>query len=440
MGEPQSRGSRAQRLITLLSAVVLSVVYGFFAARNDTFPAPLLERAVEQAQLYLTPPSFVSSKVYDRHGVRDPMPGRRSDEPVLLATWWPERDWSPALKLIDRDGTPLHAWPVSLPDTLPRTVGSVGRSLEQQPVIGAHLFQNGDVLFNLLYVATVRLDACGDLVWWLPTGGHHMVERAEDGTIWTSGVLPEPARTTPGHPDGLPGIEEPVYQDQIYRVSPDGRIVESMNVLDLLYDNDLQHFVFRRSFIEPDLLHVNDVEPLPESLAAAFPLFESGDLLVSIRNLSLVFVVDPESRAVRWHAALPFVQQHDPDFLADGWIGVFDNRRDGTVRGEALGGSRIVALQPHTDSSKVIYPTGRSEPFHTNLVGMWQELEGGNLLLAESRAGRVVEVDSAGSTLWEWVHEPYDDTLVATLTTATVPGVTASQVESWPCGADASER
>ena len=88
----------------------------------------------------------------------------------------------------------------------------------------------------------------------------------------------------------------------------------------------------------------------------------NGDLLVSLRTPSLVFVVDPTSLEVKWTASTPFLHQHDPDFVGDGWIGVFDNNQDPTPRGTMLGGSRIVALSPSIDSMKTLFPTARSGP------------------------------------------------------------------------------
>ncbi|PSQ69065.1 MAG: hypothetical protein BRD31_06445, partial [Bacteroidetes bacterium QH_2_64_26] len=79
--------------------------------------------------------------------------------------------------------------------------------------------------------------------------------------------------------------------------------------------------------------------PLPSAMADEHPLFKSGDLVVSVKRLHLVFVFDPDSMTVKWHASDPFVAQHDPDFIGDGWIAVFDNQDDGTGRGSLLGGS-----------------------------------------------------------------------------------------------------
>ena len=111
-----------------------------------------------------------------------------------------------------------------------------------------------------------------------------------------------------------------------------------------------------------------------------------------MRNVYLDLVLDPETLEVRWHAADPFIHQHDPDFIGEGWTGLFDNNQDETERGSMLGGRRIVAMQPHTDSIEVLFQASGAEPFYTPAMGKWQRLENGNLLLTESQAGRVVEV------------------------------------------------
>ena len=165
---------------------------------------------------------------------------------------------------------------------------------------------------------------------------------------------------------------------------------------------------------------------------------------MSLRNLHLVFVVDPDTKAVKWHASRPFVNQHDPDFMGEGWIGVFDNRRDFTKRGRMLGGSRIVGVQPHTDSTNVLFPTAESDSFYTDVQGKWQRLDNGNMLLTEAQAGRVVEVGPEGQTVWEWIHEParkrYETPKVPEVTEGTRYDLTRADVASWPCSSVDSVR
>jgi hypothetical protein len=184
--------------------------------------------------------------------------------------------------------------------------------------------------------------------------------------------------------------------------------------------------------VDPDITHINDVEPLAESMADEYPLFQTGDLLVSLRSLSLVFVFDPETMEVKWHSTEPYIYQHDPDYIGNGWIGVFDNNLD-LDDGNMLGGSRIVAVQPHTDSLEIRFPTRHSASLYTRVQGKWQLLENGNMLLSEADAGRVVEVTPNGRIAWEWIHEPMDESKVPKVTQATRHSLTREEVASWPC-------
>jgi len=277
-------------------------------------------------------------------------------------------------------------------------------------------------------------------------GSHHSIARAADGSFWLSGSSKNPRLTTPNHPDGFPGLEKPVYHETILHVSENGVVLDSKNVLDLLYENSLEHYIAESFYPQAiqdkaseegpqmkDITHTNDVEPLSPSLADEYPLFGVGDLLVSVRNLGLVLVVDPDTWSVKWHTADPFIMQHDPDFLGNGWIGIFDNARDFTFRGSMLGGSRIVAIQPHTDSVDVRFPTKQSEPFYTASQGKWQQLDNGNMLLTESRAGRIVEVTPNGETVWEWIHAPYDENHVPNVTEGSRYDLTEQDIAAWIC-------
>jgi hypothetical protein len=169
-------------------------------------------------------------------------------------------------------------------------------------------------------------------------------------------------------------------------------------------------------------------------MAASYPLFDAGDLLVSLRDLHLVFVFDPDTREIKWYAFDPFIRQHDPDFMGDGQIGVFDNNPDGTHRGSVLGGSRIVVLRPPSDSTRILFPTTQSDTFYTEAGGKWQQLANGNVLLTEAQAGRVVEVDSAGAPVWEWIRTP-TGARVPEILDGTRYALTPEEVNAWSCAA-----
>ena len=441
--------SRLEKSGFVLSLMVFAFLYGFAARWHGWFPNDVLERTSRAvSQLEMTPfvsPNFLNPTVYDRDGARTLDPDAVQPGMTLVTSLWKDTgNWTMGIRLLDRRGRVVHEWAPDAAELFPDAT-----HLRQHRYLhGSHLFPNGDVVVNVEYQGTVRLDACGEVQWRLPAATHHSVDRADDGSFWISGHSAARRAETPDHPDGLPGLDQPVWQDQILHVTEEGEILQTINVLDLLYDNDLERYIAKAHQPQggtdgpttPDLTHMNDVEPLPASMADTYPLFDAGDLLVSLRNVHLVLVVDPASGDVKWHASDPFVLQHDPDFLGEGWIGVFDNNRDFTRRGSMLGGSRIVALQPHTDSVEVRFPTPQSEAFYTHAGGKWQQLENGNMLLTEARPGRVVEVAPDGHTVWEWIKASHDGESVATVLEGTRYDLTPSDVASWPCSSADSLR
>jgi hypothetical protein len=132
---------------------------------------------------------------------------------------------------------------------------------------------------------------------------------------------------------------------------------------------------------------------------------------VSVLRLDTVAVLDLDEPAVEWALTGLWNEQHQPTFLPDGRLMVFDNR-------PAEGSSRVVELDPLTQELLWSYEGGVDEPFFTSTCGSSQRLPNGNTLVTESDNGRAFEVTREGEIVWEFVS-PYragdSDELVATL-------------------------
>lgn len=426
----------------VISLVVLSFLYGAGVGQYEWFPYSTLKRAADQARslrgVVGGSDVFAEPQVYERKGVRVEEPEDMQPNLTLISSAWKGPDgWDPELRLIDRKGEVLHSWRVDREKLFQGSI--VQRSSPTRTgVHGSYLLPDGEVVLNLEYVGMVKLDACGDVLWEVAEGNHHAISQADDGSFWSPGVGDRRRYTTPAYPDGYPGLKKPVWMDQVLHISKDGEIVNRINVLDVLKANGLERYLAkgmgpRVGEIDRDPIHLNDVEPLSASMADEYPLFEAGDLLLSLRYPDLVFVLDPETTKVKWYESRHFTRQHDPDFIGEGWIGVFDNQRDATTRGALLGGTRIVKIQPHTDSLIVPFPTSQSEPHYTQTQGKWQQLANGNMLLVESDAGRIVEVAPNGRTVWEWIQAPTGDSMVPTVTKAIRTDLTREDIASWSC-------
>ena len=176
-----------------------------------------------------------------------------------------------------------------------------------------------------------------------------------------------------------------------------------------------------------DLFHPNDVEELSAELAPKFPMFEAGDLLISIRRMNLVAVIDGTDYRFKWWSHGPWISQHDPDFTDDGLISVYNNN---TERGP----SNILRIDPATRELTVL-PAAPGAGWHSPFMGNHQYLPNGNILITESRGGRVFEVTPAGKIVWEFVHRFDEDRVVLTPWALRYP----SEMADFPkdCPADA---
>ncbi len=432
------------KVLFIISLIIFAVFYGVLAGKFGWFPSSFLNKAIKQAEILFT--SHAPSKssyntnpqIYNYNGVRaknfeDLQPGL-----TLITSLW-KRQESEKLKagarLIDSKGRTLHQWQVDRDKFVVDKKNLVRREPKASPLQGAYLFPNGNLLVSLDYIGTVMVDACGKFLWRLPEFTHHSIARAEDGTFWIPAIYGHKRAISESFQSGVLGFgEKKVWLDRLLHINENGKILDDINLLNVLYKNNLEYHIVKTTGLDKDdITHLNDIEPLNPSMAEEYPIFEAGDLLVSARNLNLVFVFDPDTHKIKWYTSEPFIQQHDPDFIGGGWIGVFDNNQGYLRQGVIYGNNRIVAIQPHTNKTQVIFPTEQSGYFYTPDMGKWQFLKNGNLLLTESRTGRVAEVGKNGEILWEWVHKPVGNKRVPSVGEGTRYNLTKEDIASWDC-------
>jgi hypothetical protein len=143
-----------------------------------------------------------------------------------------------------------------------------------------------------------------------------------------------------------------------------------------------------------DILHTNSVRVLPKRLAAQFPLFKPGQILISLRSPNVVAVVDPQTRRVVWAAKGVWRSQHDAEFLDDGRLLLFDNL--GSSRG-----SRVLEYDPVTQAIPWAY-SGETTTGFTFFRGASQRLPNGNTLVVHPGRCQVVEVNKDKEVVWHW--------------------------------------
>jgi hypothetical protein len=143
-----------------------------------------------------------------------------------------------------------------------------------------------------------------------------------------------------------------------------------------------------------DFIHANSVKVLPRRLAAKFPLFQPGQVLLSVRNLDAIAVLDLNKRSIVWAARGLWRIQHDAEFLANGHVLLFDN-------GGSRKGCRVIEYDPVSQALPWCYASEQSTPFTALFRGMKQELPKGNVLIIDPDGGRIFEVTAGKEMVWE---------------------------------------
>lgn len=302
---------------------------------------------------------------------------------------WSHADGMFAAWLIDSDGNQLNKWLVEKED-----YGLKQHAQERPLPHGLTMHPDGSVVvnFNRGVEGIVSLDRCDNVNWKVEGNFHHPTTKDDEGHIWSWRG------------------KEHEYDLRQFLVRLDwesGEVLEEISLEDIVKANPtfftlpIQYEIpapqNRDAFLTNDLFHPNEIEALPSHLAPAFPMFEEGDLLISLRNINMVAVISRETYEVKWAKYGPWVWQHDPDFRGDGRIHVFNNapKREHT---------NIIAVDPSTNAVEVMHDNSATDYF-TRVMGAHQVIDdNANTLVISTLEGRILELKPDGTLVREIIN------------------------------------
>jgi hypothetical protein len=154
-----------------------------------------------------------------------------------------------------------------------------------------------------------------------------------------------------------------------------------------------------------DYYHLNSIALVPPNkLEGVHPAFNPGNLIISFRHGSMVFILDRVTKEVLWRAIHDQVNgtldgQHTPFMRDDGSVVIFDN-------GRYRGNSRVIIIDPFT--LNILWEYTAPE-FFTESQGQVQELPNGNFFLTDSESGRAFEITRQKEIVWEYYHPDIQD-------------------------------
>jgi hypothetical protein len=299
--------------------------------------------------------------------------------------------------LVALDGSTVHSW---------KSRDEVGRWVR------ARLLEGGDILVvgkgaegpgEARYLQ--RIDASGEEVWRRAMAIHHEIATGPDGGWLT---LELNYRSIPEiHPT------VPVRDDQILFLDSEGRPLRRLSLYDSLSSAGVE-----LTSVEPyvgdsgmmvDLFHSNSLfwmDGILENVSAEWrrdPIYAEGGVLICIRHQNRVAILDSKTGELRWTWGPGEISgPHDATLLKSGNVLIFDN-------GLGSGQSRVVEVDPRTDTIVWQYQAPQPTDFYSASRGSAQRLENGNTLIAESDEGHAFEVTSAGQVVWSW-RSPHSST------------------------------
>lgn len=294
--------------------------------------------------------------------------------------------------LMDMHGRTLHRWRYPLRRLWP----DLARDPEKAKVEywrRAYLYPNGDLLAIYEGEGMVKLDARSRVLWAHRGGIHHDLFVMPDGTIYTldreGKVIPE---INP---------REGVLEDFVTVLDPEGRTLRRLSILQAFARSPWASLLRTMPRRKGDIFHTNTLEVLDGRFAGIDPAFRKGNLLLSVFVLNTVAVLDPDQETIVWAKTGGWMHQHQPTFLDDGHLLVFDNMGAGHER------SRVQELDLRT--GKVVWqyggtPGAPGEDLFSKTLGSCQRLPNGNTLITESENGRALEVTRDGRVVWEFYN------------------------------------
>jgi hypothetical protein len=291
--------------------------------------------------------------------------------------------------LMDMRGRTLHRWRYPLRRLWPDLAGYPAMA-KLEYWRRAYLYPNGDLLAIYEGHGLVKLNARSRVRWAHRGGIHHDLFVAADGTIY---VLDREGKI-------LPRINprKGVLEDFVAVLSRTGRLRRKISILKAFERSPYASLVRNMPRRQGDIFHTNTIEILDGRFAGRHPAFRRGNLLISVSVLQTVAIIDPDLEMVVWARTGGWRFQHQPTFLDNGNLLVFDNL------GAAPDRSRVMEIDPVSGGTVWQYGGVREVSLFSRTLGSAQRLPNGNTLITESQNGRALEVTPNGRTVWEFYN------------------------------------
>lgn len=337
----------------------------------------------------------------------DYQPGMRPDLGYLLLSRYDGDIERSVAELVDMNTQKtLHRWLPNYEEINTRThvESAVDNNADDTPdrvrMIHPLVLADGSLVYSNFYSPMVKVDACSKTLWTIDRLFHHSLEQSADNNIWGP-VHIEPAT--------IDRVNETFKEDGIAKVSFDGEIISETSIPQILIENNLGYYIYGAADYTDDPTHVNDIQE------AMFDgeYWKRGDLFISARNISVIFLYRPSENRIVWHRQWDWVHQHDVDILDEHRIAIFDNHTYNYNRFEGVEGHNQVKIYDFA-TDKVTSPWQEAmaqQDLRTALEGRSEVINDDEVFIEETNYGRALLLTKAGDATWEYINRASDGML-----------------------------
>ena len=188
------------------------------------------------------------------------------------------------------------------------------------------------------------------------------------------------------------------------------------SLIEILKNNNYHAFAFgmngaiKDQMSKHDPTHLNDIEPVLNSGKYS----KAGDVWISMRNNSTVFLYRPSTNKIIHLLNGPLIHQHDVDILNDHQISIFNNNiKDLFSLGDEH--NEVIIYDFETKNySKYMNDALIKNDVRTVTEGLAQILDNGDLFIEEQNFGRTLYFNQDSNLKWQHLNKDFNDQIHGT--------------------------
>ena len=263
------------------------------------------------------------------------------------------------------------------------------------------LLNDGSLIFNT-GGSLVRLPLCSSKPSWvLSYPYHHSIELSAKGdSVWVPSVTEE------FFVDNQI-LKHRLRDDSLAEVSLDGKVLQNISFSKTLANNQLmaQMIGATGTILNADPIHINQITVATTKSS----YWNEGDLLISSRHLSSIYIYRPYTNQVIWHQQGPWLNQHSAHFANNHQIVVFSNHVYGAKLKEQFifkDKTNRIYLHDFNDSKTnelFLEIVQKLNPTTTH-EGRVQLLKNNSMFIEETNNSRIFKIDPDGNLQWSYIN------------------------------------